>query len=171
MSFESFDTINHDELQATIEAELLLYENCNSGNTYTNLENSDRFQQQQEVHVSLQQQQEVQSSPQRTRQSPSRHTTSTSPLQHHSIEKKQRSRHSVEFKAKILADLQNSSQADLARRYNIDRRLIGKWARPENKEKIQNVVGKRGTFRIETESKSWWPELENGLFNWFKEKR
>ena len=34
-----------------------------------------------------------------------------------------------------------------------------------------NVVGKRGTFRIETESKSWWPELENELFNWFKEKR
>ena len=34
-----------------------------------------------------------------------------------------------------------------------------------------NVVGKRDIFRIETASKSCWPELENELFNWFKEKR
>ena len=34
-----------------------------------------------------------------------------------------------------------------------------------------NVVGKRGTFRIETASKSWRSELENELFIWFKEKR
>ena len=68
-------------------------------------------------------------------------------------------------------ELGNSSQAELARLYNIDRRLIGKWAKPENKEKISNVVGKRNTFRIETESKSWWPELEHALFAWFREQR
>jgi len=34
------------------------------------------------------------------------------------------------FKAKILTQLETSSQADLARLYKIDRRLIGKWAKP-----------------------------------------
>ena len=88
--------------------------------------------------------------------SPSRQKTTTSPLQHHSIEKKKRERHSVEFKSKILSELENSSQAELARLYKIDQRLIGKWAKPENKENILKVVGKRGTFRIETESNNFY---------------
>jgi hypothetical protein len=34
-----------------------------------------------------------------------------------------------------------------------------------------NVVGKRHTFRIDNGNKSWWPELENELFVWFKQQR
>ena len=34
MSLESFDNINQDELQASIEPELRLLENSNSGQTY-----------------------------------------------------------------------------------------------------------------------------------------
>ncbi len=49
--------------------------------------------------------------------------------------------------------------------------FVGKWAKPANKEKILNVVGKRNTFRIDGGNKSWWPELENALFNWFKQQR
>ena len=82
-----------------------------------------------------------------------------------------KNRHSTEFKAKILSQLEKSSQADLARLYKIDRRLVGNWSKPANKEKILNVVGKRHTFRIGNGSKSWWPELENELFGWFKQQR
>ena len=38
MSLESFDNINQDELQASIEAELGLFENSNSGQTYMEME-------------------------------------------------------------------------------------------------------------------------------------
>ena len=54
-------------------------------------------------------------------------TPTISSLQEHVIEKKKKNRHSAEFKAKILSQLETSSQADLARLYKIDRRLIGKW--------------------------------------------
>ena len=119
MAFESFDNVNQFELQVAIEAELNLFEN---GHTYTNMETFS-FQ------PNLPQQQEFETaSPQRT--SPSRQEIPTSSLQQHSIEKKKRNRHSAEFKAKILADLQTSTQADLARRYKIYRRLIGKWSKP-----------------------------------------
>ena len=87
------------------------------------------------------------------------------------MKKKKKTRHSAEFKAKILSQLETSSQADLARLYKIDRRLIGKWSKPANKEKILNVVGKRHTFRIDGGNKSWWPELENELLGWFKQQR
>ena len=129
MAFESFDNVNQFELQVAIEAELNLFEN---GHTYTNMETfsfQPNFSQQQEYQPNLPQQQEFETaSPQRT--SPSRQEIPTSSLQQHSIEKKKRNRHSAEFKAKILADLQTSTQADLARRYKIYRRLIGKWSKP-----------------------------------------
>ena len=38
MSLESFDNINQDELQASIEPELRLLENSNSGQTYMEME-------------------------------------------------------------------------------------------------------------------------------------
>ena len=164
MSLESFDNINQDELQASIEAELRLFENSNSGQTYMEIESFPGNFQRQEIQMNLPNQGE--NSPNLSSQtSPALQKTPTK------IEKKKRDRFSVEFKSKILLELGNSSQAELARLYNIDRRLIGKWAKPENKEKISNVVGKRNTFRIETESKSWWPELEHALFVWFKEQR
>jgi hypothetical protein len=38
MAYESFDNINQHELQAVIEAEMNLFENTRSTNTYTNME-------------------------------------------------------------------------------------------------------------------------------------
>ncbi len=38
MAYESFDNINQHELQAVIEAEINLFENTRSTNTYTNME-------------------------------------------------------------------------------------------------------------------------------------
>ncbi len=45
MAYESFDNINKHELQAVIEAEMNLFENTRSTNTYTNME-APTFQQQ-----------------------------------------------------------------------------------------------------------------------------
>ncbi len=43
MAFESFDNINQHELQAVIEAEMNLFENTRSTNTYTNMRSRLRF--------------------------------------------------------------------------------------------------------------------------------
>jgi hypothetical protein len=45
LAYESFDNINKHELQAVIEAEMNLFENTRSTNTYTNME-APTFQQQ-----------------------------------------------------------------------------------------------------------------------------
>ena len=77
--------------------------------------------------------------------------TPTSPLQHYSIEKKKRERDSVEFNFKTsFLNLKILTKQNLLRLYKIYQRLIGKWTKPENKEKNLKFVGKRDTFRIET---------------------
>jgi hypothetical protein len=45
MPYESFDNINQHELQAVIKAEINLFENTRSTNTFTNME-APRFQEQ-----------------------------------------------------------------------------------------------------------------------------
>ena len=47
--------------------------------------------------------------------------------------KKTRKSYSIEFKAKVVAQLKNSDQTTLGNLYNIDRRVIGTWAKAENK--------------------------------------
>jgi hypothetical protein len=143
-----------------------LFENTRSTNTYTNME-APTFQEQSQPNFLQQQQQQFQPN------ALEKATTSTlpSPLQEHLTGKKQKTRYSAELKAKILSQLENSSQADLARLYKIDRRLIRKWSKPANKANILNVVGKRHTFRIDGGNKSWWPELENELHSWFIQQR
>ena len=53
--------------------------------------------------------------------------------------------------------------------YNVDRRIIGKWAKVENK--IKDATYKRSTYKVFENVHGWWPELENKLFDWLKQKR
>ena len=53
MSLESFDNINQDELQASIEPELRLLENSNSGLTYMEMESFPGNFQRQEIQMNL----------------------------------------------------------------------------------------------------------------------
>ena len=59
MAYESFDNINQHELQAVIEAEINLFENTRSTNTYTNME-APTFQEQFQPNFLQQQQQQFQ---------------------------------------------------------------------------------------------------------------
>ena len=59
MAYESFDNINQHELQAVIEAEINLFENTRSTNTYTNME-APTFQEQFQPNYLQQQQQQFQ---------------------------------------------------------------------------------------------------------------
>ena len=53
--------------------------------------------------------------------------------------------------------------------FNVDRRVIGKWAKVENK--IIETTRQRSTFKSFTNVQGWWPELENKLFDWFTQKQ
>ena len=57
MAYESFDNINQHELQAVIEAEINLFENTRSTNTYTTME-APTFQEQFQPNFLQQQQQQ-----------------------------------------------------------------------------------------------------------------
>ena len=59
MAYESFDNINQHELEAVIEAEINLFENTRSTNTYTNME-APTFQEQFQPNFLQQQQQQFQ---------------------------------------------------------------------------------------------------------------
>ncbi len=74
---------------------------------YTNI-----LQQQQQFQPNIQQQASISTLASPQQASPS---TIVSSVQEHVIEKKQKTRYNAEFKAKILSQLETSSQADLAR--------------------------------------------------------
>ena len=82
---------------------------------------------------------------------------------------KKRQRYSYEFKQKVVAQLKTTSASALEKLYNVDRRIIGEWAKVETK--INDTTHKRSTFKVFSDVKGWWPELENKLFDWFKQKR
>ena len=112
MAYESFDNINQHELQAVIEAEINLFENTRSTNTYTNMEAptfQEQFQpnflqqQQQQFQPNFLQQQQQQFQPNSLEQAST--PTLPSPLQGHSIEKKKQTRYSAEFNLNIHLNL------------------------------------------------------------------
>ena len=70
---------------------------------------------------------------------------------HHQIQSKtikKRQRYSVEFKQKILHMLKTHTQTEVQALVNIDRRIIGTWAKEANKNKIENCVEARTTFKM-----------------------
>ena len=102
--------------------------------------------------------------------SPPSSSSSSNPIvQPKSIKKRQR--YSVEFKRKILHMLETNTQQKVEELVNIDRRVIGRWAKEANKTKINNCIGTRSTYKIFGTGKGWWPELEVRLYQWFKEVR
>ena len=68
-----------------------------------------------------------------------------------------------------MAQLKTTTATALEKLYNVDRRIIGEWAK--NESKINDATHKRSTFKVYCEVKGWWPELENKIFDWFKQKR
>ena len=96
-------------------------------------------------------------------------TSSPSKVQSKSIKKRQR--YPVEFKKKILHMLETKTQSEVQALVNIDRRVIGKWTKVENKKKIENCIGARNTYKISGAGKGWWPELETALYQWYKDVR
>ena len=91
--------------------------------------------------------------------SPSSSAPSSNPIvQPKSIKKRQR--YSVEFKRKILHMLETNTQQKVEELVNIDRRVIGRWAKETNKTKINNCIGTRSTYKIFDTRKGWWLELE-----------
>ena len=95
-------------------------------------------------------------------------SSSSSPHRVESNSIKKRHRYSVEYKKKILHMLETRSQTEVQALVNIDRRVIGKWAKEINKNKIENCTGARGTYTIHAANQGWWPELETQLYQWFK---
>ena len=77
---------------------------------------------------------------------PSSSSSSNPQIQSKTIKKRQR--YSVEFKQKILHMLKTHTQTEVQALVNIDRRIIGTWAKEANKNKIENCVGARTTFKM-----------------------
>ena len=102
MAYESFDNINQLELQAVIEAEINLFENTRSTNTYTNME-APTFQEQFQPNFLQQQQQPFQLNSLEQASTP----TLPSPLQGHSIGKKNKLDIALNLRLKFLASLRN----------------------------------------------------------------
>ena len=67
--------------------------------------------------------------------------------------------------------LETNTQQKVEELVNIDRRVIGRWAKEADKTKINNCIGTRSTYKIFGTGKGWWPELEARLYQWFKEVR
>jgi hypothetical protein len=80
--------------------------------------------------------------------------------------KKHRRRFTNEFKQKVIAQLKGKSQSQIAEIYKIDRRLIGKWTKAE--EKIKAAPNNGSSFEVFTNVHGRWPELEKRLCEWFK---
>ncbi len=66
-------------------------------------------------------------------------SSSSSPSKVQSKSIKKRQRYTVEFKKKILHMLETKSQSEVQALVNIDRRVIGKWTKVENKKKSRIV--------------------------------
>ena len=96
---------------------------------------------------------------------PSSSSSSNPQIQSKTIKKRQR--YSVEFKQKILHMLKTHTQTEVQALVNIDRRIIGTWAKEANKNKIENCVEARTTFKIYGTDKDWWPELEANPYQWY----
>ena len=60
--------------------------------------------------------------------------------------------------------LETNTQQKVEELVNIDRRVIGRWAKEANKTKINNCIGTRSTYKIFGTGKGWWPELEVRLY-------